>query len=155
MNTDVLKEKVCDLPKPSESIIRFVERRSTILVRDFFSNSSETIIHYGIKGMHWGVRKSNKSVTKLSKGVKMNLQFFAKKASTRKTVRLSTKEYAHVMSELRTNITKEEKKHTVINKAIGNFMYSFENHFDDTYRVIKKKKIPKATTGLLERINDE
>lgn len=39
--------------------------------------------------------------------------------------------------------------------TIGNFVYSFENHFDDTYRVIGKRKIPESVTGILERIKDE
>lgn len=85
----------------------------------------------------------------------MNLQLFAHKSSSRKTVKLKATEYAHVMSELRTNITKEEKTHTIINKAIGNYTYSFENHFDDTYRIIGKRKIPQSTTGILKRIMDE
>ena len=112
------------------------------------------ISHHGVKGMHWGIRKADTSVTKSSKSVKMDLQFFAKKASSRKTVNLSVQEYAHVMSELRSNITAEEKTHSIIHKEIGDFMYSFENHFDDTYRIIRKKQIPDTMTGLLGRIND-
>lgn len=116
---------------------------------------NDSLVHYGVKGMKWGVQKADKTVAKVGERVTMNLQIFGKKTSSRKTVKLSAHEFAHVMSELRSNITKEEKNHVVINKAIGNFVYSFENHFDDTYRVIGKRKIPDAITGLLERINDE
>jgi hypothetical protein len=130
----------------------------TVSIMELRPNSrtpkTATLMHYGVKGMHWGVRKDDDSVEKIVKSVNMNLQYFAKKASSRKTVKLGTQEYAHVMSELRTNITAEEKTHPIVRKAIGDFIYSFENHFDDTYRVIGKKQIPDTMTGLLERIND-
>lgn len=141
----LMSKKLKDLKTPSEDVITFVN--------EFLNNQNE-LSHHGIKGMKWGVRKSKDSVDKISKGVKMNLQYFAKRAGSRKTVHLSIQEYAHVMSELRTNITKEEKLKTIIRKPIGDYMYSFENHFDDTYRVIGKRKIPDTMTGLLERIND-
>lgn len=111
--------------------------------------------HHGVKGQKWGVINVKNKVAKSKKGIKMDLQLFAHKSSSRKTVKLKTSEYAHIMSELRTNITKEEKTHTIINKAIGNYTYSFENHFDDTYRIIGKRKIPQSTTGILKRITDE
>lgn len=112
------------------------------------------IHHYGVLGMKWGIRKERRRLAKDRKSVIMDLQRYSKKAKRRKTVHLGVKEYAHVMSELRSNITKEQKKHLVINKAIGEHIYTFENHFDDTYRVVGKTKIPEAATGLLERMND-
>lgn len=177
---ELMNTKVKDLSAPSWRAVKFVAKRGKVGVHMVLSdknydmgklkngvwndgraaykkssvNVSSDISHHGVKGMHWGIRKADNVVTNTSKGVKMDLQFFAKKASSRKTVKLSTQEYTHVMSELRSNITAEEKTHTVIRKAIGDFMYSFENHFDDTYRVIKKKRIPDTATGLLERMND-
>lgn len=134
----------------SASVLRpYTNRKMAVVIGD------SSLMHYGVKGMRWGVRKADKAVVNVKNHVTMNLQLFAKKATSRKTVKLGTKEFAHVMSELRTNITKEEKTHTVVNKAIGNFVYSFENHFDDTYRVIGKRKIPESVTGILERIKDE
>lgn len=97
------------------------------------------LYHYGVKGMKWGVRKV---YAKTSVGAKIGLQFFAQKAGSRKTVQLPIKEYAHVMSELHTHISQEERKsHPVIYKYIGKYMYGFQNNFDDTYRVIEKRKI--------------
>lgn len=112
------------------------------------------LYHYGVKGMKWGVRRSPEELARAAKRVKMNLQFFAKRASDVKPPRLSKQEFAHVMSELRTHITKKEKELAIITKHIGGYTYTFENHFDDTYRIIKKRKIPKSMTGLLERSND-
>lgn len=59
------------------------------------------------------------------------------------------------MSELQTHITPEQKQMKVIQKPIGDYVYKFENNFNDTYRIIGKRKIPHTMTGLLERINDE
>lgn len=177
---ELMNTKVSDLSSPSGRAVKFVAKRGEMGVHMALAdknydmsklkngvwndgrvaykknsvNVSSDISHHGVKGMHWGIRKSDTTVAKSTKGVKMDLQFFAKKASSRKTVNLSVQEYAHVMSELRTHITAEERTHAIVRKAIGDFIYSFENNFDDTYRVIGKKQIPDTMTGLLERIND-
>lgn len=177
---ELMNTKVSDLSAPSGRAVKFVAKRGEMGVHMALAdknydmsklkngvwndgrvaykknsvNVSSDISHHGVKGMHWGIRKSDTTVAKSTKGVKMDLQFFAKKASSRKTVNLSVQEYAHVMSELRTHITAEERTHAIVRKAIGDFIYSFENNFDDTYRVIGKKQIPDTMTGLLERIND-
>lgn len=113
--------------------------------------SPAALFHYGIKGMKWGVRRSREQLDKLAGRATMNLQLFGKRVKSRKTLRLDVREYAMVMSELRTHITDEEKKLPVIIKPIENHIYKFENHFNDTYRVIDKWKIPNGATGLLKR----
>jgi hypothetical protein len=115
---------------------------------------SKELYHHGILGQKWGVRRTPEQLAKLSECGIMNLQYFAKKTKSLKTVKVSKQEYAHVMSELVSNITDEQKTHTIIQKAIGNYMYSFENNFDDTYRLVKKKKIKDSITGLSERKNN-
>ncbi len=59
---------------------------------------------------------------------------------TRKEVRLPKDEYARVMSEIRTNITSEEKQKAVFKKYIGNARYTIQN-LEDDYRIIGKKEI--------------
>ena len=113
--------------------------------------SPAALFHYGIKGMKWGVRRSREQLDKLAGRATMNLQLFGKRVKSRKTLRLDVREYAMVMSELRTHITDEEKKLPVIIKPIENHIYKFENHFNDTYRVMDKGKIPNGATGLLKR----
>lgn len=71
----------------------------------------------------------------------MGLNLVGKSVAERKTIRLSSREYAHVMSELATNITNEQRRMPVITKPIGDYIYTFENNFDNTFRVIGKKKI--------------
>lgn len=98
--------------------------------------------HYGVKGMKWGVRHDRKRFSKSRKRAKMGLDFFGKKTSDEPTILLPKKEYAHVMSELHTHITDEERlSYKIIIKHIGKYRYMFENNFDDSYRVIGKNKL--------------
>ena len=80
------------------------------------------------------------NIPKSSK-LKPNIQLFAKKVEDFETVILPTKEYAHVMSEIATNLTKEQSKRKVFSKAIGDYIYTVENKGFGNYRVIKKIKI--------------
>ena len=60
---------------------------------------------------------------------------------TRKEIQLPKDEYARVMSEIRTNITSEEKQKKVFRKPIGNHIYRIENIGDYDYRIIGKSEI--------------
>lgn len=57
------------------------------------------------------------------------------------TVRLPKDEYAQVMSELNTNLTKEQLSQPIVMKAIGNYLYTVEVYGFDDYRIIGKKWI--------------
>ena len=57
------------------------------------------------------------------------LQFFAKKPEDFPTVILDRKEYAHVMSEIATNITKEQEKRKVFSKPIGKYIHRGKQWF--------------------------
>lgn len=50
-------------------------------------------------------------------------------------------EYAHVMSELNTHLSAEDRKHARVVKAIGNYLYTIINLGFDNYIVIGKEKI--------------
>lgn len=84
---------------------------------------------------------SEKELKKLENAGKMNLQLFAIKSSDFKTIRLPKAEYAMVMHELNTNLSKEERKRKIVTKAIGNHIYTFENNGFDNYRIFKVKPI--------------
>lgn len=88
-------------------------------------------------------RKAEKSVENHRKRGKMKigLQFFAKKSEDFRTVILPSKEYGHVMSEISTHVTKEQRRKKVFSKAIGQYIYTVENNGFGEYRVIKKVKI--------------
>lgn len=62
-------------------------------------------------------------------------------SSKYKTVELPKDEYAAVMHELNTNLTKEQRKIKQLSKTIGNFIYHFENNGFNEYRIIRKIKI--------------
>lgn len=73
--------------------------------------------------------------------LKTNIQLFAKKAEDFPTVFLPRDEYAHVMSEIATNLTKEQAQKHVFSKYIGDYIYTVENKGFGNYRVIKKVPI--------------
>ncbi len=82
------------------------------------------------------IDKSKKSGT-----LKINIQLFAKKAEDFETVILPKEEYAHIMSEIATNLTEVQAKKKVFGKPIGDYIYTVENKGFGNYRVIKKVKI--------------
>lgn len=73
--------------------------------------------------------------------IDLNLQFFAKSSKDYETVVLPKDEYAHVMSELNTHLSDEQRKQKVVTKAIGNYNYTIENNGFDNYRIIGKEDI--------------
>ena len=92
------------------------------------------------------VHNKNKAVNILTKSNKnvslpVNIQLFAINPSDFETIILPPDEYAHVMSEINTNITKEQLKRKVVSKNIGDYVYTFECLGFDKYRIINKVKI--------------
>lgn len=63
------------------------------------------------------------------------------KSRRRKEIRLPPKEYAKVMHELNTNLTKEQRKQGKITKAIGNYVYVVKNNGFNDYEIIRREKI--------------
>jgi hypothetical protein len=49
------------------------------------------------------------------------------------------------MSEIATNMSSAQKKQRVVSKAIGDHIYTFENHGFGDYRIIGKTPIDKET----------
>jgi hypothetical protein len=70
-----------------------------------------------------------------------NIQLFAKKSEDFPTIFLPKQEYAHLMSEIATNLTEEQAEKKVFSKCVGDYIYTVENHGFGEYRVIKKIKI--------------
>jgi hypothetical protein len=73
--------------------------------------------------------------------LKINIQLFAKSSKDFPTVILPKADYAHIMSELETNITLEQRSRKVFKKAIGDYYYTVENNGAGNYRIIGKKAI--------------
>ena len=70
-----------------------------------------------------------------------SIKTFAKGSKDFPTIFLPKQEYAHVMSEIATNITKEQSQKSVFEKAIGNYIYTVENNGFGNYRIIDKTLI--------------
>ena len=79
------------------------------------------------------------------KGEKPNNDSTGKKAAISSTsfptIFLPSKEYAHVMSELATNLNAEQRRQPIVTKAIGDYFYTVENNGFGNYRVINKEPI--------------
>lgn len=58
--------------------------------------------------------------------------------SNLKTIYLPKDEYAHVISELNTHMSAEDRQKPVVVKSIGNYTYTIENHGFNNYRIIGK-----------------
>ena len=54
---------------------------------------------------------------------------------------LSKSEWAHVQSEIRTNLNEEQKKLPIVTKAIGDYVYTFENRWPEDAIIIEKHPI--------------
>lgn len=76
-----------------------------------------------------------------SSGVEKSSKRDKIKNRERKEVKLPKEEYAQVMHELNTNLTKEQRKKKTITKAIGNHIYKIENHGFNDYKITSKKEI--------------
>lgn len=96
----------------------------------------DALCHMGVKDMKWGVRRS--PPYPLSEQQKHGDPL---SASSLPTVKLPVKEYAHVMSEIATHITEEQRKQSAFTKNIGQYTYHIENNHDNTYRIVGKFKI--------------
>ena len=75
---------------------------------------------------------------------KLDIQFFAKKPKDYASISLGAREYARVISQLNTNLTREELKPGIKTKAIGDYLYTFEVIDFDEYRFISKTRIKKT-----------
>lgn len=75
--------------------------------------------------------------------LRISMQFFAhRKNSDYPTVQLPYKEFSHVMHEIATNITEEQKAQSTFTKAIGDYLYTIANEggFGE-WRIIRRRKI--------------
>ncbi len=87
-----------------------------------------------------GARTAAKSsiVNTANDDIISSIKTFAKGSKDFPTIFLPKQEYAHVMSEIATNITKEQSQKSVFEKAIGNYVYTVENNGFGDYRIIDK-----------------
>lgn len=56
-------------------------------------------------------------------------------------IRLKKEEYARVMSAFNTDLTDEERESKIITRAVGNYVYTAENHGFNSYIFLRRRKL--------------
>lgn len=67
-----------------------------------------------------------------------------------KQIYLPKEEYAHVMSELNTNMSDEDRKHAIVSMPIGNYAYTVINNGFDNYKVVKRTEIESSIADFID-----
>ena len=102
-----------------------------------------------------GVKTSAKTIEKIGKSdiISSEVKRLAKYSSkSLKTIILPKQEYAHVMSELATNMSKAQRQQPIVKKAIGDYIYTVENNGFGDYRIIGKKPIDGEKVSEIKRL---
>ena len=182
---ELMTQKVSELRAPSGRVVRFVAKRGEIGVMMALADEGynmeqlrrgvwgsgrvaykKTVLnkiehsalrHHGVKDQKWGVRhgppypldEDRDSTPRFDYG-KMNLN-----SSALKTVLLPKREYAKIMSEVATHISDAQRKQPIFQKAVGNILYTLENGFNGTYRVVDRRRIADDAGTLYERWSDD
>lgn len=98
-----------------------------------------------VKGNHIPIKKGQSKAEAVKEFLDKKVEKQSKrdkiKKKDRKEVKLPKAEYAKVMHELNTNLTKEQMTQKVITKSIGNYKYTVQNRGFNEYRIINKRKI--------------
>jgi len=126
-------------------------------------DEKDALCHMGKKGMKWGVLNGppypidkNKSSTSQYDYSKMNLS-----SDSLPIVRVSKKEYAHVMSEVATHASDEQRKQKTFRKTIydddehASIVYDIENGFDGTYRIFGRTVLNPLSVDSYEWRDDD
>ena len=103
------------------------------------------------------VEYMEKGFLKKSDGAIINktVEYAKRNTSVLPTVRLPKDEYAHVMSEINTHLSDEQRELPIVSKAIGNHIYTFENYGFNDYRIIGKVPIESEKYDEIKKIFDE
>lgn len=98
-----------------------------------------------VKGNHIPVKERQSKAEAIKEFLEKKVEKQSKrdkiKKKDRKEVKLPKAEYAKVMHELNTNLTKEQRNKKVITKYIGNYKYTIQNRGFNEYRIINKREI--------------
>lgn len=133
----------------------------SIKMRVAYSNE---LYHFGRKGQKWYVRNGPpypltssqlSSSERNAKRLEKSVGFGKMDTSSLETVFLPKDEYAHVMAEIATHASNEQKGKSVFTKNVGSYAYTVENGFNGLYRVIRKREIDDVLASIVEGLLNE
>lgn len=107
---------------------------------------SGILVHHGVKGQHWGIRKDKKSY-----GNTRDIDDLWK--STREFPGLSAREKEYVYEEFDNNLSKEEKAHDIVERRINNYLYTALNKGHNQYKIIDKE-LQESSSDWLETLDE-
>lgn len=119
-----------------------------------FRNGQSDIIDPEMKKLFNNLSKKE-NVASFIKNDNIRSEYIKLGTSTLETIHLPKQEYAHVMSEINTHMSDEQRKQDVVSKAIGDYIYTFENHGFDNYRIIGKVPIDEVKHEGIKKIFNE
>lgn len=119
---------------------------------------TDYLVHHGIKGQKWGVRKDRLNKRSQSGNMKYDLQTFASKRAKNRNFKFRTKqEAARVRNAINQLPRKDRERDTFAidvevtdNKNKGAYTYYVKNN-GGTQQVYGRTKIKDSATGILER----
>lgn len=150
---DKFDEAMANMPKYAEKISGYATTSKGEYIAESFASyrKGEGIIDPVLSDLFDSLRKGSDAVIVKHEEtiIESSVKQLAKRSSKDfETIILPKKEYAQLMSELATNMTKEEKRQFVVSKPVGDYVYTVENHGFGDYRVIGKTPIDK------EKVNE-
>lgn len=154
-NYTVVKERMSEY---AEKISGYATINEAEYIAESFASyqKGENLIDPELAKIFDSLKQTSNGVEKVVKSATITTQplnYFNTKNI--KTVYLPKDEYAHVMSEINTHMSDEQRAMPVVSKAIGNYIYTFENYGFNEYRIIGKKLIEGDKYAEIERIFEE
>ena len=144
---DGYDDVIANMPKYAEKISGYATTSKGEYIAESFASycKGEDVIDPSLSKLFDSLRKdSQKIIEKVGKSdiIETAVEQLAKRSSKDfKTIILPKQEYAHVMSELATHMSNEQRKQKIVKKAIGDYFYTVENNGFGNYRVIGKQPI--------------
>lgn len=113
--------------------------------KKFIAKNNDDTKWITVKGNHIPVKEGQSKAEAIKEFLDKKVEKQSKcdkiKKRDRKEVKFPKAEYAKVMHELNTNLTKEQRNKKVITKYIGNYKYTIQNRGFNEYRIINKREI--------------
>lgn len=132
-----------------------MKSRPSYRIISFTSSKENVIMHFGVKGMHWGIRKVYR------KTGDMDTVEYARACDLWRKIPeypgLSKSEKERVYENFDNNLSDEEKQFAVVARTFDNYTYTAVHKGHNEYKIIDRERIdlPRNWDELLDDILSE